>query len=682
MTLFAHDLGSSPVRDSEPAGGRRASARGEVARTPVDRVVADGPIERLLPSISARILKASHEELDAVVRDCLRQVLETLQLDRGALVKVQQECSRVMVSHAWYSPGAELLLERVNLAEQTPWTYEQLVLQGRTLIKTGVDSMPPEATLDRAAFVRLGIKTALAIPLSLDGRVHHILVVHATRKPVLLPLPLVPQLHLLGEIFISAIERRDMLKAHAIHQERLDMAAASASVGLWELDLETGVFWATPIALAHYQFSEEQTVTLDDVLAHINPEDHDLITENIERARSLGVEVQVEYRIRNTDGRDRWLVSRGRIRQDRDTTRTILAGVTSDITARKEMEHRLRQQVREISSLREQLEQENIVLRAEAGLDEGPNRALGLSPAMQRVQALIEQVAPTDSTVLILGETGTGKELVAQAIHQRSQRCKRMMVTVNCGSLPTALIESELFGREKGAYTGALSRQAGRFELAHGSTLFLDEIAEMPIETQAKLLRVLQDGTYERLGSPVNLKADVRIIAATNRNLAEEVEQGRFRRDLFYRLNVFPITVPPLRERVEDISMLTWRFVSEFGQRMGRKISRIARSDMERLETYDWPGNVRELRNVIERAMITTTGTVLDLSQLTLPVPVRSQPPTAMTLEEIERRHIRATLKATRGKIKGRGGAAELLGLNPSTLYSRLRKLAIRIEAD
>ena len=204
----------------------------------------------------------------------------------------------------------------------------------------------------------------------------------------------------------------------------------------------------------------------------------------------------------------------------------------------------------------------------------------------------------------------------------------------------------------------------------------------MPIETQAKLLRVLQDGTYERLGSPVNLKADVRIIAATNRNLAEEVEQGRFRRDLFYRLNVFPIVVPPLRERVEDISMLTWRFVSEFGQRMGRKISRIARSDMERLETYDWPGNVRELRNVIERAMITTTGTVLDLSQLTLPVPVRSQPPTAMTLEEIERTHIRATLKATRGKIKGRGGAAELLGLNPSTLYSRLRKLAIRIEAD
>ena len=346
------------------------------------------------------------------------------------------------------------------------------------------------------------------------------------------------------------------------------------------------------------------------------------------------------------------------------------------------MEQRLRQQVREINSLREQLEQENIVLRAEAGLDEETHRALGISPAMQRVQAMIEQVAATGSTVLILGETGTGKELVAQAIHQRSDRGKRLMVTVNCAALPAALIESELFGREKGAFTGALSRQAGRFELAHGSTLFLDEIAEMPIETQSKLLRVLQDGTFERLGSPVNLKTDVRIIAATNRNLAEEVEQGRFRRDLFYRLNVFPIVVPPLRERVEDIAMLVWRFVSEFGQSMGRKINKVARDDMARMEAYDWPGNVRELRNVIERAMITSTGTVLDLSQLALPSPVNSQPPANMTLEEIECRHIRDTLKATRGKIKGRGGAAELLGLNPSTLYSRMRKLAIRVQTD
>lgn len=680
MTLSTLDADNSPEQGSESTGGGWISALGEVSRAPVDALVADGPIERLLPSISARILKAPSKELDAVVRDCLRQVLEVLHLDRSALLEVQQDHSRVILSHAWYAPGAELLLERVNLAEQMPWSYEQLVGRDRTLLKTGVDSMPPEASLDRAAFVRLGIKTALAIPLSLDGRVHHILVVHATRKPVLLPLALVAQLRLLGEILVNAIERRDMLNALSISQQRLDMAAASASVGLWELDLETRALWATSIARAHFQFSEDQPITLEDVLAQVHPEDRDLIAANIERARNLDQEVQVEYRVPQHDGRDRWMISRGRIRQDRNKARLFLTGVTSETTARKEMEQRLRQQVREINSLREQLEQENIVLRAEAGLDEETHRALGTSPAMQRVQAMIEQVAATGSTVLILGETGTGKELVAQAIHQRSDRGKRLMVTVNCGALPAALIESELFGRERGAFTGALSRQAGRFELAHGSTLFLDEIAEMPIETQSKLLRVLQDGTFERLGSPVNLKADVRIIAATNRNLEEEVDQGRFRRDLFYRLNVFPIVVPPLRERVEDIAMLVWRFVSEFGQSMGRKINKIARDDMARMETYDWPGNVRELRNVIERAMITSTGTVLDLSQLALASPVRSQPPATMTLEEIECRHIRETLKATRGKIKGRGGAAELLGLNPSTLYSRMRKLAIRVE--
>ena len=675
MTLSTLDADNSPEQGSEPTGGGRVSALGEVSRPPVDALVADGPIERLLPSISARILKAQPQAMDEVVRDCLRQVLEVLHLDRSALLEVQQDYSRVILSHAWYAPGAELLLERVNLAEQTPWSYEQLVVRDRILLKTGVDSMPPEASLDRAAFVRLGIKTALAIPLSLDGRVHHILVVHATRKPVLLPLALVAQLRLLGEILVNAIERRDMLNALSISQQRLDMAAASARVGLWELDLETRIFWATPIALAHFQFSEDQPITLDDVLAQVHPENRGLIAASIKRARDLDQEVQVEYRVPQHDGRDRWMISRGRIRQDRNTARIFLAGVTSETTARKEMEQRLRQQVREINTLREQLEQENIVLRAEAGLDEETHRALGISPAMQ-------QVAATGSTVLILGETGTGKELVAQAIHQRSDRGKRLMVTVNCAALPAALIESELFGREKGAFTGALSRQAGRFELAHDSTLFLDEIAEMPVETQSKLLRVLQDGTFERLGSPVNLKTDVRIIAATNRNLEEEVEQGRFRRDLFYRLNVFPIVVPPLRERVEDIAMLVWRFVSEFGQSMGRKINKIARDDMARMEAYDWPGNVRELRNVIERAMITSTGTVLDLSQLALPSPVRSQAPAAMTLKEIERRHIRETLKAARGKIKGRGGAAELLGLNPSTLYSRMRKLAIRIEAD
>ena len=248
------------------------------------------------------------------------------------------------------------------------------------------------------------------------------------------------------------------------------------------------------------------------------------------------------------------------------------------------------------------------------------------------------------------------------------------MVTVNCAALPAALVESELFGREKGAFTGALSRQMGRFELADGSTLLLDEIAEMPLETQAKLLRVLQEGQIERLGSTKSIKVDVRILAASNRNLAEEVENGRFRRDLFYRLNVFPINVPPLRQRVEDIPQLTWKFVYEFGQRMGRKISRIASSDLDALMAYSWPGNIRELRNAIEHALIVSKGEALDLSQF---VPSLQRKSSLVTLKDLEYQHILETLKTTHGRIKGKGGAAELLGLNSSTLYSRMRKLNI-----
>jgi transcriptional regulator with GAF, ATPase, and Fis domain len=283
-------------------------------------------------------------------------------------------------------------------------------------------------------------------------------------------------------------------------------------------------------------------------------------------------------------------------------------------------------------------------------------------------------VAATGSTVLIQGETGTGKELLAQTIHSHSERGKRPMVKVNCAALPAALVESELFGREKGAFTGALNRQVGRFELADGSTLFLDEIAEMPIETQAKLLRVLQEGEFERLGSPRTIKVDVRVIAATNRDLAEEVKQGRFRRDLYYRLHVFPIQVPPLRERPDDIPRLVWEFANEFGERMGKKVRRIHASDMQALVAYSWPGNIRELRNVIEHAMIVSHGETLELHHV---APGSRQDAAPTTLEEVERRHIQATLKATHGRVKGAGGAAELLGLNPSTLYSRMRKLGI-----
>jgi transcriptional regulator with GAF, ATPase, and Fis domain len=299
------------------------------------------------------------------------------------------------------------------------------------------------------------------------------------------------------------------------------------------------------------------------------------------------------------------------------------------------------------------------------------------SEAVRRALAQVEQVAPTPATVLLVGETGVGKEVFAQVIHELSQRHQRQMIPVSCAAIPSALIESELFGRERGAYTGAITRQIGRFEAANQSTLFLDEIGELSADVQVKLLRVLQERVIERLGSTQSTKVDVRIIAATNRNLEKAVEDKSFREDLYYRLNVFPIVVPPLRERVDDIPGLVWEFINEFSKSLGKSISSISKESMRQLQLYPWPGNIRELRNVIERAVIMATG-----PRLTVPMPqpgvARVTPTqTALTLKELEIEHIRTALRTANWRVRGRGGAAERLGLKPTTLESRMAKLGV-----
>ena len=298
------------------------------------------------------------------------------------------------------------------------------------------------------------------------------------------------------------------------------------------------------------------------------------------------------------------------------------------------------------------------------------------SGAVQRALAHVEQVASAPATVLLLGETGVGKEVFAQAIHELSPRHQRQMVRVSCAAIPSALIESELFGRERGAYTGALTRQIGRFEAANQSTLFLDEIGELSAEVQVKLLRVLQERVIERLGSTQSIKVDVRIIAATNRNLEKAVEDKTFREDLFYRLNVFPIVVPPLRERVEDIPTLVWEFVHEFSASLGKPITSISKDSMRQLQLHSWPGNVRELRNVIERAVILADGPRLTVA---IPQTTTSSRPryAASTLRSLELEHIRATLDSTKWRIRGPLGAAERLGLKPTTLETRMSKLGL-----
>jgi formate hydrogenlyase transcriptional activator len=351
------------------------------------------------------------------------------------------------------------------------------------------------------------------------------------------------------------------------------------------------------------------------------------------------------------------------------------AAAFGSVLARRESDEALHRALEEANQLRDHLQAENVYLRTESRERQGSDTIVGKSSAVRKVLEQVRLVSATDSTVLLLGETGTGKELFARQIHDLSARHARAMVRVSCAAIPATLLESELFGREKGAFTGALSRQVGRFELADHSTIFLDEIGDLPMEVQVKLLRVLEEHQIERLGNPKPTRVDIRVIAATHRNLEERIRDGRFREDLFYRLNVFPIHVPPLRDRVDDIPPLVWRFVEEFSKTFATRIDTIDPDNLTALQHYSWPGNIRELRNVVERAIITASS-----NRLTIPVPQQSAAAAKRSakLADVEREHIRSVLDSGGWRIRGTGGAAEQLGLPPTTLEARLAKLGLK----
>lgn len=356
---------------------------------------------------------------------------------------------------------------------------------------------------------------------------------------------------------------------------------------------------------------------------------------------------------------------------------------------RQRAENELQAALEQVRALQKKLEAENVYLQEEISREHNFDEIVGNSKALVEVLRRVETVAPTDSTVLIMGETGCGKELIARAIHSRSKRCNSPLVKLNCGAIPTGLVESELFGHMKGAFTGALERRTGRFELADGGTLFLDEVSELPLDTQVKLLRVLQEHEFEPLGSSRTLRVNVRIIAASNRDLDKAVQEGRFRADLFYRLNVLPLTIPPLRQRRSDIPLLTAFFVERFARQFGKQITGIAQDTMDLLSGYDWPGNIRELQNVIERAVVLAQSPVLKLGTDMLPVSSAANERLAdlcsatsmesgqSTLEEVEKRHILGVLDKTSWVIEGDRGAAKVLDLHPNTLRSRMKKLGI-----
>src|SRR6266702_1384224 len=449
-----------------------------------------------------------------------------------------------------------------------------------------------------------------------------------------------------------------------------------AHMGGWSLRPD-GIFdYWSPEAFVIFGFDPSEGIpTLPKWLTVLHPHDRDLLAKTLERSFRESVRVDVTYRVDHPKQGKRIMHSTGEpVVEDGKVMRLI--GNTLDITEQENAIRDLKKAFGEIRALKDELYKENIVLRHEIGSTSMFEEVLGTSSALQNVLALAAKVAPTDSSVLIAGETGTGKELIARAIHKRSKRGERSFVGVNCAAIPSSLIMSELFGHEKGAFTGAVQRRLGRFELAEGGTLFLDEVGDLPLETQIALLRVLQEREFERVGGTEMLRCDVRVIAATNRDLHSAIAAGSFRSDLFYRLNVFPIELPPLRERKEDIPILVNYFVNRYAQRAGKKIDTIRKKSIEALQEYSWPGNVRELQNVIERSLIIVDTNEFSVDKNWLSHEFQSSPRLTSRIST-EQEQIEAALGQAKGKVSGRHGAAAKLGIPASTLESKIRSLRI-----
>jgi formate hydrogenlyase transcriptional activator len=709
---------------ASPAGNLiYAAARDVTERNLAEKAVRERlKFERLLLDLSARFVNISPDQEDNEIERGLRQILEFFQVDRVGLVRTLPGKSAYQITHVAYSEDVPPVPTGVEIPiSKNPWAYEKMVLKREVVAFSKLDDLPPEASVDRQTWTEWGIRSNVNIPILVGEPIDHLFAINSVKSERVWPEELFPRLQLVGEIFVNALERKqDRLEiSERLRFERLisDLSASFVNLPPEEVDNQinrglrsiTEFFDADRCTIG--LFSEDRTL-LRRVFEYLLP-GAESAPESISkkqmpwyldqlnqgrpvvfsRVEDLPPEAEKERRIcqlksmksilsmplmsgGKTLGSCALVATRKeRVWQEELVQRfRLITEVFVNAMQRKQMEERLLENLREIENLKQRIENENIYLQEEIKLLGEHTEIVGQSLALKKILAQAEQVAPTDSTVLIMGETGTGKELLARAIHNMSTRKDRPMLTINCASLPPALIESELFGRERGAYTGALTRMVGRFEVADGSTLFLDEIGELPLELQSKLLRVLEEGHFERLGSTKTVHVNVRIIAATNRDIAQDLKEEKFRKDLYYRLNVFPITIPPLRERPEDIPLLVWAFIKEFEKKIGKRIDSIPKKSMEALQEYSWPGNVRELRNVIEHGMIVSSGRALTVH---MPQPAAPETPETSNLESIERSHLLDVLKKTNWRISGKGGAAEVLGLKRTTLQSLMKRLGI-----
>ncbi len=636
--------------------------------------------ERFLADLSARFVSLHPEQVDNEINNALKGILRFFRIDRCSLLRRLPVKTLCMVTHnADVSGDSPYPVVTPLPTSLFPYFNRKLAVEREIIAFSCPDDLPEEAAPDKRWLREWNVRSGLYIPIaSLKSSAEYTLGISSGEDGRTCPEEYVPRLRMLGELLVNALERSMAEQALRESEERLSLAASAAEAGLWIFDKDKGLIWTTRKLRELFHVDPDEDMQLEALIDAVHPDDREDIRRRIQQSFEKNEAFEIDFRVVRPDGGFSWISSRGNLSSGGSGLSQLLMGASVDVTERRQMEAELRESLEEIGRLKLQLEKENLYLREEIKAGLGFEKIVGKSDALNYVLFKVKQVAPTDATVLILGETGTGKGMVAHAIHAMSARMERPMITVNCAALPANLIESELFGREKGAFTGAHAKQAGRFELAHGGTLFLDEIGEMPLELQTKLLRVLQDGKFERLGSPQTIEVDVRVIAATSRDLKDDVANRRFREDLFYRLNVFPISIPPLRMRRDDIPLLVQHFADKHARKIGRRFESISKNTMKALRNQSWPGNVRELEHTIERAVITSPGPVLQLSDGLETQVLEERGDPLKGLEAIEREHILKVLGESGWKIDGRRGAASLLGLHPSTLRFRLKKLGIK----
>jgi PAS domain S-box-containing protein len=633
--------------------------------------------EQMLSELSARFVNLAPDRIHGEIRRALDSIGKGFDVDRVCVFELSENDQKLHLVHSHKNaripaPPSELKFEHL------PWIRQKL-FEDEIIAISDSEDLPAEAGVDRDYIRARGITSLALIPLSTGENTLGLLSLAMLRHRKKWPGELIRQCRLVAEVFANALMRKrgekSLRRAEAKYRTVADFTYD------WEYWVNTdGSFeYVSPSCERISGYTTREFVENPSLFREIVvPQDRERWDRHFQDSRREPRAREIQFRIQTRDGQIRWIEHNCQPVSDRKGRLQGFRAGNRDITDRKQTEVDLRAAYADIEKLKNQLEAETASLQAEIKLEHNFENIVGNSAALKYVLYKVGQVAEADTTVLVLGESGTGKELAARAIHNNSPRGVRPLVKVDCATLPPHLIESELFGHERGAFTGADTRQLGRFEVADGTSIFLDEIGELPLGLQVKLLRVLQDGEFERLGSSRTIRVDVRVVAATNRDLEVEIRKGRFRKDLFYRLNVFPITVPPLRERTEDIPLLVGFFVEKASKRLGKSIRQVPERIVQQLQDYRWPGNIRELENVIERAVINSSGPRLYLAD-DFAASVRGQrTPPLKSLEEVEKDHILRVLQSTHWRIDGAKGGALILKMNPSTLRSRMRKLGIR----